>query len=168
MTTPEAGAMEFNNNFLYFTITSGTVRKKVAMYDDSSGANGDLYYRDATGNFIRLAATSDGKTLRLSGGVPAWGDANLATTTKTSSYTITGTDVIVFANATSGNVTITLPTAASFTGYRFYVKRTDGSGNTCSVARSGTDTIDGQTSISMDLQYTSLTIASDGSAWYII
>jgi len=36
------------------------------------------------------------------------------------------------------------------------------------VARSGTDTIDGQTSISMDLQYTSLTIASDGSAWYII
>ena len=168
MTTPEAGAMEFNNNFLYFTITSGTVRKKVAMYDDSSGANGDLYYRDATGNFIRLAATSDGKTLRLSGGVPAWSDANLATTTKTSSYTITGTDVIVFANATSGNVTITLPTAASFTGYRFYVKRTDGSGNTCSVARSGTDTIDGQTSISMDLQYTSLTIASDGSAWYII
>lgn len=168
MSTPEAGAMEFNNNFLYFTITSGTVRKKVAMYDDASGANGDLYYRDATGNFVRLAAGSDGKTLRVASGIPAWGDATLATSTKTSSYTITGTDVVVFANATSGSVTITLPTAASFSGYRFYVKRTDGSGNSCSISRSGSDTIDGQTSISLDAQYTSLTLISDGSAWYII
>jgi len=168
MTTPEAGAMEFNNNFLYFTITSGTVRKKVAMYDDSSGATGDLYYRDGTGNFVRLAATSDGKTLRLSGGLPAWSDETFATAAKSSSYTITGTDVVIFASAASGAVVITLPTAASFTGYRFYVKRTDNSGNSCSVGRSGTDTIDGQTSISLDLQYTSLTLVSDGSAWYII
>ncbi len=168
LTTPEAGALEFNNNFLYFTITSGTVRKKVALYDDSAGATGDLYYRDSTGNFVRLGASSDGKTLRLSGGLPSWSDATLATSTKTSSYTITGTDVIVFANATSGGVAISLPTASSFTGYRFYVKRTDNSGNSCTVARSGTDTVDGQTSISLDLQYTSLTLVSDGSAWYII
>lgn len=168
MTTPEAGAMEFNNNFLYFTITSGTVRKKVALYDDSSGATGDLYYRDSSGTFVRLAAGADGKTLRVASGLPAWSDATLATATKTSSYTITGTDVVIFANATSGNVTITLPTASSFASYRFYVKRTDGAGNTCSVARSGSDTIDGQTSISLDTQYTSLTLVSDGSAWYII
>ena len=168
LTTPEAGTMEFNNNFLYFTITSGTVRKKVALYDDSAGATGDLYYRDSTGNFVRLGASSDGKTLRLSGGLPAWSDATLATATKTSSYTIQGTDVIIFANAGTVSVTITLPTAASFAGYRFYVKRTDSSGNSCSVARSGTDTIDGQTSISLDLQYTCLTLVSDGSAWYII
>jgi hypothetical protein len=168
LTAAEAGAMEFNNNFLYFTITSGIVRKKVAMYDDSSGANGDLYYRDTTGNFIRLAASSDGKTLRLSGGVPVWGDATLATATKTSGYTITGTDVVIFANASTGSVAITLPTASSFAGYRFYVKRTDSSANSCTVARSGTDTIDGQTSISLDIQYTCLTLVSDGSAWYII
>ena len=168
MTTSEAGAMEFNNNFLYFTITSGTVRKKVALYDDSSGATGDLYYRDGTGNFVRLAAGTNGQTLRLASGLPAWNDATLATASKTSNYTITGSDVVIFANATSGNVTVTLPTAASFGGYRFYVKRTDGSGNTCSIARSGSDTIDGQTSVSLDTQYTSLTIISDGSAWYII
>lgn len=168
MTTPEAGAMEFNNNFLYFTITSGAVRKKVALIDDTSGANGDLYYRDATGNFVRLAAGSNGQTLRVASGLPAWTDTTFATATKTSSYTITGTDVVIFANATSGTVTITLPTAASFGGYRFYVKRTDGSGNACSVSRSGSDTIDGQTSISLDMQYTSLTLISDGSAWYII
>ncbi len=168
MTTPEAGAMEFNNNFLYFTITSGTVRKKVAMYDDSSGANGDLYYRDSTGNFIRLAATSDGKTLRLASGVPAWSDATFTTVTKNTGYTITSSDTVVFANAASAGVIVTLPTASSFAGYRFYVKRTDSSGNSCSVAASGADTIDGQASISLSLQYTSLTLVSDGSAWYII
>jgi len=168
MTTPEAGAMEFNNNFLYFTITSGTVRKKVAMYDDSSGANGDLYYRDSTGNFVRLAAGSNGQTLRLASGLPAWSDATFATVTKNSGYTITASDTVIFANASLSSVAITLPTAASFTGYRFYVKRTDNSGNSCTVARSGTDTIDGQTSISLDLQYTCLTLVSDGSAWYII
>jgi len=90
------------------------------------------------------------------------------TATKTSGYTITATDTVIFANAASGSVVITLPTAASFAGYRFYVKRIDGSANSCSVARSGSDTIDGQASISLDLQYTSMTIVSDGSAWYII
>jgi hypothetical protein len=170
LTTPETGATEFAGDNLYFTITTGTVRKKVALYDDSSGATGDLYYRDSTGNFVRLPVGSSGKTLRVASGLPAWSDADatLATSTKTSNYTISGTDVVVFADATSGNVTITLPTASANAGYRFYVKRIDGSANTCSIARSGSDTIDGQTSISLDLQYTSLTVVSDGSAWYII
>src|SRR6478735_9208555 len=46
LSTPEAGAVEFASDQLYFTISSGTTRKKVAIYDDSSGATGDLYYRD--------------------------------------------------------------------------------------------------------------------------
>ena len=90
------------------------------------------------------------------------------TATKTTNYTISGTDVVVFADATSGNVTITLPTASANAGYRFDIKRIDNSGNTCAVARSGTDTIDVQTSMSLDVQYTSLTVVSNGSAWYIL
>ncbi|HET9412141.1 MAG TPA: hypothetical protein VFO38_04820 [Candidatus Saccharimonadales bacterium] len=168
LSAAEAGAVEFNTDSLYFTITTGTVRKKVAIYDDSSGATGDLYYRDSSGDFVRLGIGATGKTLRVSGGIPAWSDTTYATSTKTSNYTVSATDTVIFANATSGNVTITLPTASTSTGYRFYVKRIDNSGNTCTVARSSSDTIDGQTSISLDLQYTSLTIVSDGSAWYII
>lgn len=172
LSAAEAGAVEFNTDSLYFTITTGTVRKKVALYDDSSGATGDLYYRDSSANFVRLPVGSTGKTLRVSGGLPAWSDVDtnpiMATSTKTSNYTITGTDVVVFANAASGNVTVTLPTASSFTGYRFYVKRIDSSANSCTIARSGSDTLDGQTSISLDLQYTCLTVISNGSTWYII
>lgn len=169
MSAAEAGAVEFNTDSLYFTITTGTVRKKVALYDDSSGATGDLYYRDSSGNFVRLAAGSNGKTLRVSSGLPAWSDTTFATSTKTSNYTISGTDTVIFANAASGNVTITLPAVGpSMTGYRFYIKRVDGSGNTATVACSGGDTVDGQASLSLALQYTSITVVTDGSAWYII
>ena len=169
MTTPEAGAVEFNNNFLYFTITSGTVRKKVALYDDTSGATGDLYYRDASGIFTRLPVGASGQKLGVASGLPTWADDNVvATATKTSNYTISGTDVVIFADATSGAVTITLPTAASTPGYRFDIKRIDGSGNACTIARSGTDTIDGATSHTLPVQYTSLTVVSNGSAWYIL
>ncbi len=172
LSSAEAGAVEFNTDSLYFTITTGTVRKKVAIYDDSSGATGDLHYRDSSGNLVRLGIGATGKTLRVNGGIPAWADADtnpaVATSTKTSNYTITGTDVIIFADATSGNVTITLPTASSFSGYNFYVKRIDGSSNTCSVARSGSDTIDGGTSFSLDTQYFAVRVVSNGSNWYII
>ena len=170
LSTAEAGAVEFNTDSLYFTITTGTVRKKVAIYDDSSGATGDLYYRDSSGNFVRLGIGSSGQTLKVSSGLPVWGDGSsgFGTATKTSGYTISTSDTVIFADASSGNVTITLPAASSTSGYRFYVKRIDSSGNTCNIARSSTDTIDGQTSVSLDLQYTSLTVVSNGSAWYII
>ena len=170
MSTPEAGAMEFNNNLLYFTITSGTVRKKIAMYDDTSGATGDLYYRDGSGTFTPLPVGSSGQVLGVAGGVPSWQANNpaLATSTKTSSYTMTSTDTVIFANALTNSVTITLPTAASLPGYRFYIKRIDGSVNPCTVMRSGSDTIDGQTSFTIDQQYTAVMLVSNGSAWYIL
>lgn len=169
LTTAEAGAMEFSTDTLYFTITTGTVRKKVAIYDDASGANGDLHYRDSSGNLIRLAAGSTGQVLKVASGVPAWGNGMaFATNTQTSSYTVASSDTVVFANATTGNVTITLPAASGLAGYRFYIKRIDGSANSVTIARTGTDTIDGQTSFTLDLQYTAFGVVSNGSAWYIL
>jgi hypothetical protein len=170
MTTPEAGAVEFNTDTVYFTITTGTVRKKVAIYDDSSGATGDLYYRDSSGNFVRLGIGTSGKVLRVSSGLPAWGDASggFSTATKTSNYPITTSDTVIFADATSGNVTITLPTASGVSGYRFYIKRIDNASNTVTVTRSGSDTIDGAVSFTLDLQYTAIAVVSNGSAWYIL
>lgn len=170
LSTPEAGAVEFNADTLYFTITTGTVRKKVAMYDDTSGATGDLYYRDSSGALTRLGIGSTGQALRVSGGVPVWGSADeqFATSTKTSNYTIGASDTVIFADATSGNVTITLPAASGLAGYKFFVKRIDSSSNTCTVARTGSDTIDGMTVFTIDQQYTAIMVVSNGSAWYIL
>lgn len=170
MTAAEAGAIEFNNDSLYFTITTGDSRRKVAMYDDSAGATGDLYYRNGSGYFTRLPVGASGQKLGVASGTPTWQDTAAGSTpvTKTSSYTITATDAIIFADATSGNVTITLPAASSFGGYRFHVKRIDSGSNTCTVARSGSDTIDGQNSFTIDQQYTAVMVVSNGSAWFIL
>jgi hypothetical protein len=72
MTAAEAGAVEFLTDKLYFTQTTGTTRKTVATYDDASGNTGDLYYRDSSGNFVRLGIGSGTNVLKISGGLPAW------------------------------------------------------------------------------------------------
>jgi hypothetical protein len=102
-------------------------------------------------------------------GTGAWSTASslLPASTKTTSYTIVGTDVVILANAASGTVTVTLPAASSFTNYRFFVKRIDTSANSCTVTRTGADTIDGQTSITIDT-YMSLAVLSNGTNWFIL
>jgi len=170
LSSPTDGALEFDSSSAFY-ITTGSTRKRIAIYDDSSGATGDTYYRDSGGNFVRLGIGSTGQVLKVASGLPAWGSVSsgFATATKTATtYTITSTDTVIFADATSNNVTITLPAAASFTGYRFYVKRIDSAGNTVTIARSGSDTIDGMTSFTLDLQYTAFAVVSNGSAWYIL
>lgn len=173
LATPLPGAVEFSNNALYLTVT-GPTRKKVAIYDDSSGATGDIYYRDSGGNFTRLASGATGTLLKSTGAgaAPAWSNTApvLATASKTSNWTIApATDYVIFADATSGSIIITLPLAAGAnTGYKFYIKRIDGSGNTVTIARSGSDTIDGQASQTLDLQYTAIAVVSNGANWFIL
>ena len=72
LTTPEAGAMEFAGDNYYLTDTSGPTRRKIAAYDDTSGATGDIYYRNSSGYFTRLAVGSTGDFLTVSGGIPSW------------------------------------------------------------------------------------------------
>lgn len=72
LTTPEAGAIEFNSDTLYFTQTTSTTRKKIAAYDDTSGATGDIYYRNSSGYFTRLGIGGSGNVLTVSGGIPSW------------------------------------------------------------------------------------------------
>jgi hypothetical protein len=72
LSAPEAGAVEFNSNRFYVTQTSGSTRKVVAAFDDTSGATGDMYYRDSSGHFVRLGIGSSTHVLTVSGGLPAW------------------------------------------------------------------------------------------------
>jgi hypothetical protein len=168
LSSAEAGAVEFLTDHLYFTTTTGPTRHKVATYDDASGATGDIYYRASGGAFTRLPIGTSNQVLKVASSLPSWGDVTFNTSTKTADYTVATTDTVVFADATSGNVTITLPTASTASGYRFFVKRIDGSSNSVTVQRSSSDTIDGATSQSLPIQYMSITVVSNGSNWFII
>ena len=85
---------------------------------------------------------------------------------KSGNYTVTASDDIILANASSSTITITLPNAASSTR-TFMIKKTDTSSNAV-VVNTGGGTIDGSSSASMSRPYVSITVASDGTNWFIV
>lgn len=73
---------------------------------------------------------------------------------------------VVLANASSGNVTVTLPTAVGNGGKYFFVKKVDSTGN--KVIVSGAPSIDGDATLELLLQYECVQLVSDGSNWYVV
>ena len=171
LTTPEVGAVEFYSDTLYFTQTTSATRKKIAAYDDSSGATGDLYYRDSSGYFVRLPIGSSTNVLTVSGGLPTWAPASgggstrsIATiSTNTSAGSTSGTDYVYFISTTG--VTLTLPTAVSNTN-RYTVKNT--ATDVVSIATTSAQTIDATVAPITLVPEQSIDIVSDNTNWQIV
>jgi hypothetical protein len=87
--------------------------------------------------------------------------------TKTANYTITSSDYTIGANATSGAITITLPTAVGTTAI-YNIKKIDSSANTVTIAPSSSQTIDGAATVVLSYQYQSFMVQSTGANWIII
>lgn len=85
-----------------------------------------------------------------------------------SGTTVTTQMDIIACSAASGAYTITLPSAANLHGVTFTFKRTDNSGNSCTVNTTSSQTIDGSTTYSLTAQFKYVTVTSDGSNWLII
>lgn len=84
-----------------------------------------------------------------------------------SNYSISEDNRYIFANASSGMVVITLPSAASVTGNFFTVKKIDSSPNVVRVVRSGSDMIDGDTQLDIGVFGASISFISDGNNWHL-
>ena len=91
------------------------------------------------------------------------------TLAKTADYTITETDsnIQVLADASSGGITITLRAVSGLDGYVVKVKKIDSSANTVTVDGSGAEVIDGAATQVIAAQWTSLSLVTNGTAWYI-
>lgn len=96
----------------------------------------------------------------------------IATLTANTTLTILNSTALV--DATSGAITITLPTAASMfdtvtgIGSTFVVKKIDSSANNVSVVVSGGATIDGIATQVLSTQYSSITVQSNGTSYFIL
>ena len=68
------GAMEYDGTYYYLTSkpSGSAIRKRIAVFDETGGATGDIYYRDANGYLTKLAAGSTGDLLTISSGTPSW------------------------------------------------------------------------------------------------
>lgn len=91
----------------------------------------------------------------------------LGIATKTANYTLVSTDNTILADATSGDITMTLPAAASHSGRVYTVKKINASNNVIIDANSS-ETIDGTTTKTLSGQWDSLTFQSNGTNWFII
>jgi hypothetical protein len=122
---------------------------------------------------IELSATNGTGAVRVKdGGIT---EAKLDRTIETASSDKEADKDITLVNAASGNVTITLPENGG-TGWSgdttrariMTIKRIDNSANTVIISKSGSDTIDGATSVQLYHRFETMTFASNGADWYII
>lgn len=84
----------------------------------------------------------------------------------TSNYTVLATDHMIFANASGGNIAITLPTASGIIGRQYIIKRVDGSANNVIIDPNASETIEGASNKSLTDQC-SVVIVSDNNNWWI-
>lgn len=96
------------------------------------------------------------------------GGESTAISAKTANYTLLATDGTILANATSGAIVLTLPSAVGLEGKKFNIKKTDASANSVTVDGNGTQTIDGGTTAVLADQHECITIQSDNANWHII
>jgi hypothetical protein len=88
--------------------------------------------------------------------------------TKTSNYTITNNDGTIIADASSGNITITLPPAADSSQFIFRIKKKDITANTVTVDANASETIDSSSNYVLATVNEAITVQSDGTGWWII
>lgn len=93
--------------------------------------------------------------------------ADVVAKTASASIAVTERNMTVAANATSGAITLTLPAAATAkNGFKIVIQKRDNSGNAVTIARAGSDLINGAASLALSLQYDTIELVSDGvSAW---
>jgi hypothetical protein len=96
------------------------------------------------------------------------GSRTRAVRSETASLTVGRDDDICLMDATSGARTFTLPDRASHEGRHFILKKIDSSGNAVTVARAGSDTIDGATSKSLAAQYDKIALVAGPAEWNVI
>jgi hypothetical protein len=92
--------------------------------------------------------------------------------TVTSTYTMTGTDHVVMADATGGGFTITLPTAVGFSG-RYTIDAVTSTTNIVTLSTTSSQTIDGSSSTTLGTgasgaYWTSVDLVSDGANWHTV
>jgi hypothetical protein len=117
--------------------------------------------KDSTNLVINSAGSA---TAVLISGAGSGTYFNVASTS--ANITLTDTNDIVLASAASGAITVTLPSPTS--GKQLTVKKTDSTVNSVTVSPSGGQTIDGGASYSLNTQYQSISLVTDGSNWYLV
>jgi len=94
-------------------------------------------------------------------------EGSLADSIQTLTSAATPTASVVFCNAAEAAFTVTLPTAVSKSGQMLKIKKSEGGSNAVTVAASGSQTIDGVSSIVLESPFAAVMLVSNGSNWLV-
>jgi len=85
-------------------------------------------------------------------------------------YTAVAGDSLIDADATSGNIAVTLPDATAYSGYKLTILKNDSSANVVSLTTVGGQTVSGAASTTYQVaqQWQSVQLQSNGANWRII
>lgn len=88
-------------------------------------------------------------------------------TSKTDDYTA-GDEMVILVDASGGSVVITLPPAATNSSKVYWIKNVGSAGMVTVKGDEPDETIDGEVSIALTLQYQYVMIICDGSVWHVL
>jgi len=178
--TADAFVVDASGNITSGTWTATAITADYGGTGLTSYTVGDLLYADGTTSLASLAGIATGNVL-LSGGVgvaPSWGKITLGTHT-TGNYvsSLTGTANQVTASASTGDVTLSLPSdlrapgtlnavSGIYTGATAGTERIDASGNLVNIGditSTGTTTFNGVTYTWPGSQTTNYVLQTNGS-----
>jgi hypothetical protein len=129
--------------------------------DSGSGGTKGLVPAPSSGDAAANKFLSADGTFKVT---PASG---VSTVTKTTTYTATTSDSVIYADATSAAFPITLPVASGASGLILTIKKIDSTFNLVTIDGNGSETIDGALTKKLATQYQSYTIYCDGSSWKV-
>lgn len=173
-TTTTIATKAYANNLANTYDTTVIAHKGTGQY--TLFASGDSLYGkriNITGGTI---STESDSTIRIDVSTITGFKSASSNSFKVSTYNATGTvsgnDYICLVDAGSASVTLTLPAAsasfASSMGKQFVFKRIDANGgNTVTVQRAGSDTIDGGTNFTMAVGETKKSTATSTTTWIV-
>jgi len=164
---------------IIFNIKDGAISREglrlngnVAEVVVNEGSNSLVDFRVESNNHTHMLFV-DGSSDNVGVGTSAPGsalhvNASFATAISgtTSDYTLTGGDHTILVDCSSGNVTLTLPTAVGCAGRMYIIKRIDGSANAANVNSDGSEEIEGSASPVSVFPMSSIVIQSDNSGWW--
>jgi hypothetical protein len=117
---------------------------------------------------LLCASHASGQTPNIKDSRPGIAYNANARTVTSASYAVQAEDHTLLVNATSAAVTISLPPVSSKRYPYLVLKKTDSTTNAVTIDANGSETIDGATTATLSVQYATIVLHADSSAWRVV